>query len=130
MVHLFQTCNLMKIVRERILRLLTDKPEEILLASNLSVNSICEDLWVMFNCSSSGSNPAVFSYSLYDNKELIGVDENGVWITNVNEMGNRSYHCEANHLLGTGKSADNINLTVNGKPELYSNILQSSNILE
>ena len=71
----------------------------------------------MFNCSSSISNPAVFNYSLYDNKQLIGVDENRVWVINVNKVGNRSYHCEANHLLGSEKSADNINLTVNGKPE-------------
>ena len=124
MVNLFQTCNLMKIVRERMLRLLTDKPEEVLFASNLSVNSTCEDLWVMFNCSSSSSNPAVFNYSLYDNKHLIGVDENGVWIINVNEMRSRSYHCEANHVLGTEQSVDKINLSVNGKPELSNNILE------
>ena len=48
---------------------------------------------------------------------MIDVDENGVWIINVNKVGNRSYHCEANHLLGSEKSVDNIDLTVNGKPE-------------
>ena len=69
-----------------------------------------QDWVVKFTCAAD-ANPAVETYSLYEDDTIADMDVSGVWIRPLNKFGHVMYRCKANNSVGSGIS---ITLTVGG----------------
>ncbi|XP_067030223.1 uncharacterized protein [Acropora muricata] len=88
-------------------------PENASLSTNLSmVPVVCAGMVVSFTCSVEASNPAVDTFTLYENGSVISnKTDSGVWIMTLDTAGEVTYKCHANNSAGTSRS-DNISFTV------------------
>ena len=89
------------------------KPENVNFTANVTSNETCLDWVVKFTCAAD-ANPAVETYSLYEDDTIADMDVSGVWIRPLNKFGHVMYRCKANNSVGSGIS-NSITLTVGGK---------------
>ena len=91
-------------------------PENASLSTNLSTAPVvCAGMVVSFICSVEASNPAVDSFTLYENGSVISNKiDSGIWIKTLDTGGEVTYECHANNSAGTSRS-DNISFTVEGE---------------
>ena len=66
-----------------------------------------------FTCSAD-ANPAVDSYTLFENGSAVNTSSSGVWSITMDTAGQFVYRCEANNSFGFDKSTD-INVNVEGE---------------
>ena len=91
----------------------TDKPGNVHLNTNITRDKVCKGIVVNFTCTAD-ANPVVDTYTLYENGEIVNIDQSGVWIREVNTSGEVVYRCEANNSVGSERSSD-VTLTVEGE---------------
>ena len=89
-----------------------DKPKNVNFTANVTSNETCLDWVVKFTCAAD-ANPAVETYSLYEDETIVDMDVLGVWIRPLNKFGHVMYRCKANNSVGSGIS-NSITLTVGG----------------
>lgn len=91
-------------------------PENASLSTNLStVPVVCAGMVVKFICAVEASNPAVDTFTLYENGSVIANKTDlGVWIKTLDTGGKVTYKCQANNSVGISRS-DNISFTVEGE---------------
>ena len=82
-----------------------DKPEGVHLSPNIANSSVCAGYIVNFTCSAN-ANPAVDSYTLFENGSAVHASSLGVWSMTMNTAGRFVYTCEANNSVGFSKSSD------------------------
>ena len=92
---------------------LADTPKSTRLTANGTSNETSLGLIVKFTCAAD-ANPAVESYSLYEDDTIVDMDVSGVWIRPLSKFGHVMYRCKANNSVGSGIS-NSITLTVGGK---------------
>ena len=94
-----------------------DNPANVTLLANTTENKDCSDsLWVNFTCvASEKANPAVGSYQLYRNEELISARDSGTWNEEIPEKGKHDYSCLAIHPVKNVPSSNNVTVTFNGE---------------
>ena len=99
-----------------VFELVLDKPENFQFAG--SEIEVCQDEVIRFTCFADG-NPAVQTYQLFENDDLVtdGSNSHGMWNRNMSTGGSFIYKCVANNTAGTGKS-ETITVTVNGKRDI------------
>ena len=102
-------------------------PENASLSTNLSmVPVVCAGMVVSFTCSVEASNPAVDTFTLYENGSVISnKTDSGVWIMTLDTAGEVTYKCHANNSAGTSRS-DNISFTVKGKASNFLELISKS----
>ncbi|XP_044180515.1 immunoglobulin superfamily member 10-like [Acropora millepora] len=81
-------------------------PENASLSTNLStVPVVCAGMVVSFTCSVEASNPAVDTFTLYENGSVISNKiDSGIWIKTLDTGGEVTYECQANNSIGTSSS--------------------------
>ena len=85
------------------------------MVTNTTENKDCSDsLLVNFTCVASEANPAVESYRLYRNGEMINVS-NRENIREISEDGKHDYSCLAIHPVKNVRSSNNVTVTFNGE---------------
>ena len=95
----------------------SDNPANVTLLANTTENKDCSDsLWVNFTCvASEKANPAVGSYQLYRNEELISASDSGTWNEEPPEKGEYDYSCLAIHPVKNVRSSNNVTVTFKGE---------------
>ena len=85
---------------------------------------VCLDELIQFTCSADG-NPAVHTYQLFENDELVtdGSNSHGMWNRTMSVGGSFIYKCVANNTAGTGES-ESVTVTVNGEQLLLHVVLK------
>ena len=96
------------------LYLVSVKPEDEQLTTNVTAHKACLNDVVFFNCSGADANPAVALYQFFENDVLFGSSSSGMFSKMVMNSGNLTYKCVANNTAGTTSSHD-VSITVNGK---------------
>lgn len=92
---------------------LSDQPEDVLLTTN-ATDKVCLGIIINFTCSA-GANPAVHTYLLYENDNVIYNMAMGTATKTMENAGQFVFRCEANNSVqDTGRSSDTI-LTVLGE---------------
>ena len=89
-----------------------DNPKNVNFTANVTSTETCLGWVVKFTCAAD-SNPAVETYSLYEDDTIVDMDVLGVWIRPLNKFGHVMYRCKANNSVGSGIS-NSITLTVGG----------------
>ena len=85
------------------------------MVTNTTENKDCSDsLLVNFTCVASEANPAVESYQLYRNGEVINVSDREN-IREISEDGKHDYSCLAIHPVKNVRSSNNVTVTFNGE---------------
>ena len=92
-----------------------DRPENFQFAA--SETEVCRGEVINFTCSADG-NPAVDTYQLFENGNLVsdGSNSRGMWNKTMSTDGVFIYKCEARNAAGTGES-ENVTVTVNGEQD-------------
>ena len=82
-------------------------PENASLSSNLStVPVVCVGMVVRFTCTVAACNPAVDTFTLYENGVVISDKTgSGVWIKTLDAGGKVTYKCQAKNSEGTSSSS-------------------------
>ena len=80
-----------------------------------SKTTVCKGESIFLNCSAN-SKPAVHSYQLYENGNMVseGYIGGGVWLRTMATGGVFVYKCKVTNSIGTAMS-ENVSITVNGK---------------
>ena len=91
-------------------------PENVALSTNLSATQrICAGMVVNFTCTVGASNPAIDTFTLYENISVVSSKrDSGVWIRALNNGGEVSYNCDVNNSVDTS-SKGYVNFTVEGE---------------
>jgi len=89
-----------------------DKPEGVQLDANKA--KVCRAEVVIFNCSAADGNPAVYTYQLYEDGNLVSNSSSGIWNRTMSSGGVFNYTCMVNNAVGTAESTS-VSITVNGK---------------
>ena len=92
---------------------LIDKPENVQLTTNASVNKACQKDILNLTCSVGGANPEVTSYQLFRNGTDVGESNTKMWVKTLSNSGLSMYKCVANNSVGSVESPI-ISITVNG----------------
>ena len=83
------------------------------MSPNITNSPVCAGYIVNFTCSAN-ANPAVDSYTLFENGSAVHASSLGVWSMTMNTVGRFVYTCEANNSIESANST-NVNIAVNGK---------------
>ena len=81
-------------------------PENASLSTNLSsVPVVCVGMVVRFTCTVAATNPAVDTFTFYENGVVISnKTDSGLWIKTLDTGGKVTYKCQANNSQGTSSS--------------------------
>ena len=92
---------------------LADPPEGVQL--QVSEDTVCKGVNVIFNCSAADANPVEFTYHLYENNGLVSKSNStGIWNRTMTTGGVFGYSCKVTNIVGTAMSL-NVSVTVSGK---------------
>ena len=103
-----------------------DKPENVQLTTNASVNKACQNDILKLNCSVGDANPEVTSYQLFRNGTNVGESNTRMWVKTLSTSGLSMYKCVANNSVGSSESPS-VSITVNGNHEFRFLISTSLN---
>lgn len=106
----------------------TVAPENASLSTNVStVPVVCVGMVVNFTCAVEATNPAVDTFTLYENGSVISNKaDSGVWIKTLDTGGVVTYRCQANNSVGTSSSSNKTRFSIEGEATV---ILLSSYLL-
>ena len=90
-----------------------DKPEDVRLRPNITNSTVCAEYIVNFTCSAD-ANPAVDSYTLFEDNSVVNTSSLGAWSIRMKTAGQFVYRCEASNSVGFDKSTE-ISVNVEGE---------------
>lgn len=87
------------------------------MSTNLSaVPVVCVGMVVNFTCTVEAANPAVDTFTLYENGSVISYKaDSGVWIKTLDTGGMVTYKCQANNSVGTSSSSNKTRFSIEGE---------------
>ena len=89
---------------------------------------VCTGMVVNFTCTVEATNPAVDTFTWYENGSLISSKtDSGVWIKALDTGGEVTYRCQADNSVGTSNS-DNITFIAGGEATGFFNFSEVRNI--